>query len=264
MKSFIFESLKKAMLSIPFFVSCGLVIVTMLGAVYLDYRFDGINIGQCSAIEIFLRGYYYSNSILPIVATIICTLPFSSCYAMDHQSGYEKNLMVRMGRKKYFQSRFCTTGIMGALSFLLPMVVYFIIALIFFQEPISQERMSELIRHSPYESLTIISPYLYVGMIVIHCSIFGMVYGVLGFAISFFIKKKYVAWTVPFFLTIVFSLFAMYVNLTSIEPMSIFAVKRNIHISLGTILGEFFVIFVGSYLIAKKKLERDMKDDKEF
>ncbi|MBS4931626.1 MAG: hypothetical protein KH020_09950 [Clostridiales bacterium] len=99
---------------------------------------------------------------------------------------------------------------------------------------------------------------------IIHCSIFGAVYAVLGLAVSFFVKKKYVAWLFPFLLTIVFSLFSMYLNITAIEPMSIFAVTRNINVSFITILGEFIILFVGSYFIANKKLEKDMENDKEF
>ena len=264
MKNFMYQTLKRGICSIPFLISCLLVIIAMSSALYLDRKFDNIDIFQRNAVEIFIRGYYYSNSILPSIASIICTIPFSVCYVMDQQSGFEKNLIMRMGRKKYFQSRFCTTGIMGAFSFLLPMIIYFFVVFLLFRTPISENSMEEFVRHSPYGFVNSISPYFYVITIIIHCSIFGAVYAVLGFAVSFFVKKKYVAWLFPFLLTIVFSLFSMYLNVTAIEPMSVFAVTRNINVSFITIFGEFIILFVGSYFIANKKLEKDMENDKEF
>lgn len=264
MKIFGFKSLKKAIFSIPFLISCLLVIGSMISAILLEDMSMSLLENSYEPINFFLTGYTGSKSTLAVIAPIVCTLPIATGYVVDYQSGFEKNIIVKMGMKKYYQSRFITSMIVGGLSILIPMMLFFVGSFFLFHDPMSQELFEDMIQNSPYKIAGVISPYLYVVIILLHCFVFGMVYAVLGFAVSFFIKKKYIVWIFPFFISIAFSLFAIYLNLTSIETMSVFDVTRNSNVSLQSIWCEFVIIFVGSYFIAKKKLEEDMRHDKEF
>ncbi len=214
--------------------------------------------------QAFLSGYNGSGSFFVIVAPLIATIPFATRHIDNRKSGFIKILISKMGKDKYFNHLFIANLIVTFLEFLIGMLIFFLTCIVLFSKNINFDVYSGITGVSVYKFISNISPLSYIITIILHCSIVSVMYSSLGMAFSYFIKKKFVAWISPFVISIIASLFAMFIGVTKLEPMSIFDVSRVSNMNVFIVIIYVFIVVTFSYIFSKKKFNKDMISDEEM
>lgn len=215
-------------------------------------------------IYAFLQGYNGDRALLVALAPIIATIPYATRHIENTKSGFIKYIVVRMGYKKYFDSIFLVNMMLAAFVFFIGMLIFLFISFFLFSKNINQDMYINVTKLSAYKNIANISSILFVFVIIVHCSFISMAFASLGLASSFFIKNKFVAWVFPFFASTIFSLFAIFVNLTLFEPMSMFDVSRVKGTDIFNIILFLLVTIGGSYIVSLLKFKKDLKADEEI
>ncbi len=212
----------------------------------------------------FLQGYNGDRTLFTILAPLIATIPFAAQHIENKKSGSLKYILMRMGNRKYFNSIFIINMLLSFVTFLVGMILYFGVSFVVFSKDVNMDIYYAITRVTTYEVVAKKSPVLYIGIIIIHCSLVAIAYSSVGLALSFFIKNKFIAWISPFIISTVGSLFAMFVGLTKIEPMAIFDVSRVNGIDVTFVLLYMMLVIFTSYIVAYNKFKRDMCVDEEI
>lgn len=241
-----------------------LIFAAMSFSLFTEELKDYSVITQNDFVKVFLMGYQGSYAIFPAVVLLIATVPYASQYVDNYKSGVEKYILARRGKNKYFADLFVLNAILSWLTVGLGMTIYLLFTYLMFDHQIDREFYDQLIRVSAYSEIAKRSIPLYIGLIILHCSCFCAVFSELGFAISFYIKKKLVAWLSPFIISVVLSLFAIFGGITKLEPMAILDISRVTNTTPVFIVGYMMIVFIGSYFIAKIKFKKDFITDEEF
>ena len=211
----------------------------------------------------FLEGYNGFRSTLPVLAPLIATIPFATMHIDNRKSGTIKYLISRLGYKKYFNSLFITNFLLGFFAFFIAMSLFLLLSFLLYHKNIDLEYFDQLTRRTIY-GFANKPPHLYIALIILHCSYCAAVFSSIGLAASYFIKNKFTAWLAPFVVSTISSLFALFVGLTIVEPMSIFDIARIAGMKIGFVLSYLTIILLLSYIIAFLKFKRDIKADEEI
>lgn len=226
-----------------------------------DYFSEGIKINYVVA---FLSGYNGWGAVLSMTAPLVATIPFATKHIENRKSGLTKIFVSKMGKDKYFNNLFITNLILTFLQFVIGMFVFLGICFLLFNKSASFDDVISSQGSTIYEVFASKSAILYIMIIILHCSVVSMIFSAFGMACSYFIKNKFVAWISSFIATIIFSFFAIFLNLTQLEPMSIFDVSRVSHMKIYIVVAYVIVVIAFSYIFSKLKFNRDMLRDEEM
>lgn len=219
------------------------------------------NVFENDFAKVFLTGYQGYTSIFSIAVFILVTIPFASWFVRCNQSGYEKNIVVRIGQEKYVKNMFIINGVISGITVINGMVLYLIVCFILFNKNIDIESFINLTNISPYGIFANVGCITYIVVIIIHCAVVCSVFSNLGLAASFFVKKKIVAILFPFAFAIVVSFFAIFIGITKLEPLSIIQVSRVKGMTIPWIIIYLTVIEVGAYFLARMNYIKESRND---
>lgn len=217
-----------------------------------------------SPARVFMQCYEGSKALILSVPALICALAFSYWYAQNYISGMEKYIFIKVGKNRYYNSLIIANFILSGLALFIGLLILYLFALFTFKAPVDEQFINSIIIGSVFEGIGKISVHYFIFAIILHSTFFGMVYGTLGMAISFFIKNKFVALVSPFVFYTFGSLFALHVGLTKIEPKATFNVGLVTNNNAFYIYGSLFVILILSIALSRWKFVRDLKNDEEF
>lgn len=215
-------------------------------------------------IMTFLQGYNGDRTLLDGLAPLIATMPFAAQHIENRRSGAMKYIVSRMGYKKYFNSIFITNALLSFVVFVFGMLLFLLISILFFDKSINMNIYYGITRVSVYEAVAKTSPLLYIGVIILHCSLVAVAYSSVGLAMSYFIKNKFVAWVSPFIIATITSLFAIFIGVTKFEPMAIFDVSRVKGTSIIFVFIYLIITVSCSYVVSYKKFKKDIETDEEI
>jgi hypothetical protein len=137
-------------------------------------------------------------------ASLFAVLPGSASFCDDYNSGYIKNIAIRVGWKRYAKGRIVSTAVSGGLAIALPMAILFIIVLLGALPTTGIQNYAEesgFYANSIWENLVYVGGGAYVLFLkTILGFVFGMVWALVGLAISAYIPNKYVTFLAPFVL----------------------------------------------------------------
>lgn len=125
MKNILKFEIKRAVQSKGFLISLLLshilVIFDMLFYVKNNMREESYQIAIAAWLGTDFQFAY--NPLFFVLLPIIAALPFAGSYYTDLQSGYIKNICIRVSRKDYYRAKYCATFLFGAISVMLPLLV---------------------------------------------------------------------------------------------------------------------------------------------
>lgn len=150
------------------------------------------------AITLYQTIFFY---LLPVGAAI----PFAWSYHTEKKSGYLKNIASRINKKKYFTAKTIAVFISGALVVLIPLVmnILFVSAFVPSTMPFTGYIAYNYIGVSDmFADLYFSNPVLYVALYVLIDTIYGGIFALLSFAVSFYIKNIFVVLFLPFIMVI--------------------------------------------------------------
>lgn len=260
--SFFFKMISSGLKSKRFFIALGIILISM-GISWTAFREDAIPLFEHDYILAFTHGYCGWTSLLAGLAPLIATIPFAAQHVENCKSGMMKYVVSRMGEKKYFNSMFFANVCLTAVTFIVGMALFFLVSVLLFSKNVDINAFYGLLGRSTYIEVAYVSPILYVITIIAHCAFVAIAFSSIGFAFSFLIKNKFVAWISAFIIAILMSLFAMFLNLVKLEPMSIFDVHRASGTTFWLVVCYVLVITVLSYLLAKTRFRMAMIKDEE-
>ena len=150
------------------------------------------------AITLYQTIFFY---LLPVGAAI----PFAWSYHTERKSGYLKNIASRINKKKYFTAKTIAVFISGALVVLIPLVmnILFVSAFVPSTMPFTGYiAYNYIVVSDMFADLYFSNPVLYVALYVLIDTIYGGVFALLSFAVSFYIKNIFVVLFLPFIMVI--------------------------------------------------------------
>lgn len=217
-----------------------------------------------SPASVFMECYEGSKALILAVPAIICSLAFSYWHAQNYISGIEKYIFIKVGKNRYYNSLIIANFILSGVALFVGLLILYLFAILTYKGPVNAQFINTMITGTIFEGIGKISVHYFIFAIILHSSFFGMVYGTLGMAVSFFIKNKFVPLVSPFVFYTFGSLFALHVGLTKIEPKATFDINLVSDNNAVCIYGSLLVILILSIALSRWKFMRDLKNDEEF
>ncbi len=143
------------------------------------------------------------NSIFFFVFPILITIPYGWSYCSEKVSGYNRMIIVRVGKVKYYLAKYIAVFVSGGLAMIIPMITSFYLIHLFVPslKPLVEFDIYYGVSANSFMSdLYYTFPYVYVGIYIFIDFIFAGILACISMAAAVFIKKKWIVAVVPFLL----------------------------------------------------------------
>lgn len=262
------EIIKKYIFSRKFLFSLFVIFVVSYAAVYAAAKAslnpkEATSIFDMSKLEAILVPFTGYQSMLGLLAPIIACIPFSSEYVDFHLGGFEKYSIIRQGKRTWFNNIFFLSFAMGFLAFIIGLGLVSLISLMIFKGQVNPDNLSFLTT-GIYKDLALKSYPLFIGANILHAGFFGGVFSVFGLMLSFFVKRKFIAWIGPFIVSHVLGMLAIKLDITQYDPATIFQTNTITSQTFLNVLFVFIVMVAFSYALSMVKFYKDIVNDHEF
>lgn len=233
-------------------VSLGLVLLIEPQVGYFSLYFSGSLLNKTDYMSFLFSALALGGYL--IFTPIITVLPDAFRFCEEYNSGYLRLMLVRSDdRKKYIANRLISNAICSGVATCAPLTAFALIMLLvckpFVPDGHSSSPFYDTI-FEPYESIG--GGLLVVGMIILLAFLFGVVWGVIGTALSAAIPNRYVALCGPFVLFYLLHLLTGALDMPEFSPtntilpdilpsFSFLFVYQGVLLALGTAA---FVVFV--------------------
>lgn len=207
------------------------------GPVTLYAHWIGNDIGT------FAASLFYD--LLPLLAM----LPFGIQYLLDKQSGYLKNLMIRVPAGAVILSYAVCTVAGGFAVVFFPFAVSLLVSALQYPallpEPIT---LQYSVSSSDFLSGLFFShPLVYCLVYSAICALFFSVFALAGMGLSFYFKNIFLSLLFPFLFEFLFSYLALTIHAAYLAPLYIFMPSQQINVTPLSILGWYGVcLFVSA------------------
>ncbi len=195
----------------------------------------GANFSQLPVFLFFL--------LLPIIAS----LPYSTSYLDDLNSGMIKNRILKSTRNKYFTAKYFATFLSGATAVILPLLINFLLTAMTLPalKPINSTHLYGIFPRMMWAELFYTNPFLYTFGYLIIIFIFSGLIAALSLPFSFFIKNKIAILLTPFLIYIFLYAFFNTLNAEKFSPYNFLPPSQPIYyISFGIILAEAVILLL--------------------
>ena len=222
--------LKKAICSKYFLMGTGLLLLfALLSAWYMTenwmnynpylilngspYFVDGEYVANPDIALFSFYGAWVGNDKISLAAVVFfkmipiaAAIPYAWTFCREYKSGYLKNVASRVNKKKYIIAKAIAVFISGALAILIPLVVNVLITSAFIPSipPYVVDTLYNYITHgSLFADYYFNNPMLFVVLYIIFDAVYGGIFALLSFALSFYIKNVFFALFFPFMTSLV-------------------------------------------------------------
>ncbi len=258
--SFFFKMISGVLKSKRFYITLAILILSMVFS-WTAFRDDSVPLFEHDYMLAFVHGCHGWTTLLAILAPLLSAIPFAAQHVENYKSGTMKYIVCRMGERRYFNIMFFANICLTAITFIIGMGLFFLICVVLFSKNMDTDAFYGIVRVSTYAQIADISPVLYGVTLIAHCAFVASAFSSIGLALSFFIKNKFVAWISPFIISELMALFAMFINIVQLEPMSIFDVNRASDTTVLLVICYVLIIMISAYFLAKTKFIRAMRKD---
>ncbi|MGL5615116.1 MAG: hypothetical protein ACRDD2_02635 [Sarcina sp.] len=194
-----------------------------------------------------------------IVCIILTTLAYSITYIIDKKSGFLKNILLKVKKKKYFFVKSLVNFSIGGLIVIIPTLLSLLLYFIWFDS--STLPASDLKAFFPFGFMSNYfesNPLIYILFFTIILFFIGGVYSTFSLAISCLTNNIISTILIPILFWFLGSILLNSLGLSQFAPWNIyyFTVNSNISFFFSFILT--FLLFIGSLLIIyrESKLEQ--------
>lgn len=222
MKNAVKIELKKAIKTRYFFITVVIgILITMLSLVYniqiIQQAEENIYEGYNPCYEGYTlfnhwvggEAYSLGSSLYYFVFPILIAIPYGWSYCGEQTSGYIRQVVVRMGRKKYMLAKYIATFISGGLTMIIPLVINFMLTALFFpaiKPVVSYDTMYGVFGYSMFSELYYTYPFVYVAIYLLLDFLFCGALTGLTMISAKYIKYKWVNCIFPFITCMIINL----------------------------------------------------------
>ncbi len=131
-----------------------------------------------------------------LLAALFATLPFADSLLEDRQQGFLLPILLRTPYRRYLGAKVLATALSGAAALLLAQAVHFLVVQLFIHGDAAARTFTLLSTSNPSEprgplgSLYAVSPWGYLGVMIVVAMVFGACYSLLGLGISTLIHNR--------------------------------------------------------------------------
>lgn len=139
---------------------------------------------------------------------LLVSIPYGWSYCAERRSGYEKNMVIRAGKTRYYLSKYIALFLSGGLTMGIPLLFNFLLTAMFIPAvmPDPSYMTAYGIGASSFLSMFFYShPFVYVFLYLLIDFLFGGWIACLCFAVSPFVKNRVVVTLLPFFILLGFN-----------------------------------------------------------
>jgi ABC-type transport system involved in multi-copper enzyme maturation permease subunit len=159
-----------------------------------------LNYPRSPYVTWFLIGDMPSAHIYNILFPLLASIVFADSYAEDVNSGYIKNILTRVKKKKYYATRYISNFCVGGLVATFPLMLNFFINMLVF--PLIENNyyygMNLIQEQDIFHHIFYSNPLIYVFLRILLLFILGGVLASIGLTCSLFIKNRYIVIIIPF------------------------------------------------------------------
>lgn len=222
---FLVTDIKRGLSEPTFWASFIIGLACILGSLGY-YIFTAETYSNIAAFEIS------QSLVLPFIAPLLATLPFSNMNMLEKDSGYYKLMLLKNEKKGYLFKRWLSVGMISSIAVGLPVAILALIGGL----------------SGGYEAVQEIF------QIVLLDFIFGFTYGVLGYALTFYNTKRYIPLVAPQVIYLLLIYAMPYLGLEAYYPplsfaphlLPQYAIRENIIGGLcGLIVISFLLTLIG-------------------
>lgn len=175
------------------------------------------------AFTSFLSGStmgHFTQILLSFILPLYFLLLYADSYTTDRNSGYLKCLIMRVGKKEYYKTKFKIAAIVPSVIMFFSLLLNFLLCIFFFHSGSSFGGMEEYYHDmNKWFIFGYNHPYIYYFIYIItYCFVCGLC-SVLGLCFSIIFRNHYIAYPVSFFVWIIQAIFPYGVG-NSIQPFT--------------------------------------------
>lgn len=158
-------------------------------------------LGNVSGFEIFKNSLYNaSSSFFAVIIPLFSGLLFSGDFCYQKNTGFGNFIVTRMNFKKYYSKKVASTFIFPFIIIAILLSLYLLLCLIIFS--CHNPKMFSSNYNSDFESLYYNTPFLFSTLSIIHFSIYGSIYSLIGLCAANFTSNRFLIAVSPFFIYI--------------------------------------------------------------
>lgn len=148
-----------------------------------------------------MDGFSLYNSLFYMFMPLICTLPFAWSYNKERNLCYERNMVIRCGRFRYYAAKYLATFISGGLVILLPILLNVLLVAMkipAYHSTVDYDLYIGVEYPMLWSRVFYDNPLLYLVLYVTLIFLFCGLLAVLGMTVSYFTRNKVAVLIVPF------------------------------------------------------------------
>lgn len=195
------------------------------------------------------NGYSLQAYVFFLILPILAAIPYADTFFTDKESGFIKNVFVRVDKKYYYIAKYITVFIFGGLVILIPLVINLILTATLMPSLIPQvTSLTYTVGGiSMWNSIFYTNPYLYVFMYLALDFIFGGIFATIALSISFFVNSRFIVLVTPFIIVFSFSTLLKLLQLSVFDPFIFLnPVQPHLNITFSSVL----IIMIISLLLS--------------
>lgn len=155
----------------------------------------------------FLSNLLQGNSVIPstvwlMILPILATLPITSIYRFDVNSGYFMNTIIKTTKSKYFNTLIVFNFLCSFLIIIIPLSINLYLFLMTYPsikpDGIINYMQNVVSNGSDLANIYYEHPLLYTLILILINGLYGAILSTVGLSFSFFIKKTYFVYIIPF------------------------------------------------------------------
>ena len=194
---------------------------------------------------------FYMYMIL-LLCPILAALPYSTSHYTQIRGCIGKNVLIRVGKKKYLKNKLIAVFINGGVTVCLPLLVDLLMCMAIF--PSIKPEVSSftlLVPHSSFSNIYYNYPLLYCIIELGFIFVFSGIWAILALACTKYVKYKYTIVIIGAIINLFLSVIGDFISKDSIAPTSFlagyFSKPRILPFVVEGLL--FFIIVVADYLL---------------
>ncbi|MFE5430748.1 hypothetical protein [Peribacillus simplex] len=181
------------------------------------------------------------SSLLKLILVILISIPFSDSYIYDKKSGYINFIRTRCSFNKYIYSKIIANGIAGGTAVLLIFFILLIISGFIYPFNIPNTELN-YVPYGFFEDIYMNSPFMYVVIILLLGSFFGIVFATLGLSSSIYFYNRFAVTAYPFVFYVILVVLAQIFGIRFLLPIILVTPFSILGISLTEIITGYLII----------------------
>lgn len=165
----------------------------------------------CTVIENWIGADLISleSFLFYMLMPLLAALPFASSFFYDKQSGYLKNVYVRMSRTEYLITKYISVFISAGVAIIVPLIINLSVCMILMPNILPQpsDARSGIGPSDMFSILFYTKPTLYLILFLILNFIFAGLFACISLTCSFFTNYKIIVLICPFFVQLILDTF---------------------------------------------------------